>query len=190
MTSRAKIGYGRVSTVDQDPALQLDALRRVGCDRIFVDRASGTLDTRPELEKALDFMRPGDVLVVWRLDRLGRSMRHLITLVSSLAERGVGFQSLTEAIDTTTASGTLLFHIMGALAQFERTLIVERTNAKLAAARARGRVGGRPKVLTGDRLNVARAMYASGDYTISAIAAALGVSRATVYRNLDWAPKT
>jgi DNA invertase Pin-like site-specific DNA recombinase len=150
-----------------------------------VDTASGTVDERPELLKALDYLRAGDVLVVWRLDRLGRSLKHLIGLVNTLAERGIGLRSLSESIDTTTASGKLLFHIMGALAEFERTLIVERTHAGLAAARARGRVGGRPKVLTGDRLTIARTMHASGNYTISSIATTLGVSRATLYRNLD-----
>lgn len=179
-----KIGYGRVSTTDQDPALQLDALRAAGCKRVFVDKASGTLDERPELTKALDYLRPGDVLVVWRLDRLGRSLKHLIELIGDLGERGVGFQSVTEAIDTTTASGRLLFHIMGALAEFERQLIVQRTVAGLAAARARGRIGGRPRVLTGDKLRAANEMYTSHRYTVSAIAATLGVSRATVYRHI------
>lgn len=179
-----KIGYSRVSTNDQDPALQLDALRAAGCQRLFVDKASGTIDDRPELAKAIDYLRPGDVLVVWRLDRLGRSLKQLIEVVGSLGERGVGFQSLTEAIDTTTPSGQLLFHMMGALAEFERQLIVQRTVAGLAAARARGRVGGRPPVLTGDKLRMALAMYESNQYTVAAIAAALGVSRATVYRHL------
>ena len=127
-------GYARVSTGLQDPALQLDALTAAGCARVFTDTASGTLDHRPELDKLLEVVLPGDVVVVWRLDRLGRSLKHLVATVLDLGERGVGFRSLTEAIDTTTAGGKLLFHIMGALAEFERQLIVERTRAGLAAA--------------------------------------------------------
>jgi DNA invertase Pin-like site-specific DNA recombinase len=182
-SSGTKIGYGRVSTIDKDPPLRLDALRAAGCERVFVDTASGTLDDRPELAKAIDYLRPGDVLVVWRLDRLGRSLRHLIEVVGSLGERGVGFQSLSEAIDTTTATSCCSTS-WARWPSFERQLIVQRTVAGLAAARARGRVGGRPRVLTGDRLRLAEQMYESGQYTISAIAGALGVSRATIYRHL------
>ncbi len=152
--------------------------------RIFSDTASGALDDRPELARLLDHLREGDTLVVWRLDRLGRSLRHLIDTVAMLAERGVGFVSLQESIDTTTPGGRLVFHVFAALAEFERDLIRERTNAGLAAARARGRKGGRPSVMTPDKLEVAREMYASGEHTVAAIAAVLGVSRASVYRHL------
>ncbi len=159
-------GYARVSTGLQDPALQLDALTAAGCARIFIDKVSGKLDRRPELDKLLEVVLPGDVIVVWRLDRLGRSMKHLIDIIAELGERGVGFRSLTEAIDTTTASGKLLFHIMGSLAEFERQLIVERTKAGLAAARARGRHGGRPPTMTPHKIRIARDMYDSHDYTV------------------------
>jgi DNA invertase Pin-like site-specific DNA recombinase len=178
-------GYARVSTVEQDPALQLDALKTAGCARIFTDKSTGKLDRRPQLDKLLEVLLPGDTVVVWRLDRLGRSLKHLIEVVTELGERGVGFRSLTEAIDTTTAGGRLIFHIMGALAEFERQLIVERTQAGLAAARARGRTGGRPKVMTADKIRIAREMYDSRDYTVEAIATTVGVSRQTVYRYLE-----
>jgi DNA invertase Pin-like site-specific DNA recombinase len=135
------IGYARVSTLEQDVALQIDELKNAGCDRIFRDKVSGTKTERPGLQEALDFLRKGDSLVVWRLDRLGRSLRHLIDTVSALEERGIGFRSLQEAIDTTTSGGRLIFHIFGALAEFERNLIRERTMAGLRAARARGRMG-------------------------------------------------
>ena len=180
--SHYKIGYARVSTLQQDEALQLDALRAAGCDRIFVDKASGKLERRPALDDLLAHARPSDSLVVWRLDRLGRSLRHLIDVVSDLEQRGVGFISLTEALDTTTPGGRLLFHVMGALAEFERDLIRERTLAGLAAARARGRVGGRPTVWTEAKLKTARSMYEGGEHDIATIARVLGVSRASVYR--------
>lgn len=180
----ALLGYARVSTEEQDAALQLDALAKVGCARVFSDVASGALDQRPDLERLLDHLREGDTLVVWRLDRLGRSLRHLVDTVTDLAERGVGFRSLQESIDTTTPGGRLVFHVFAALAEFERDLIRERTNAGLAAARARGRRGGRPSVMTADKLAVAREMYASGEHTVAAIAATIGVSRASIYRHL------
>ena len=135
-------GYARVSTLDQNPELQLDALSAAGCEKIFEDRASGVQSDRPGLAQALEWLREGDTLVVWRLDRLGRSLPQLVATVRELEERGFGFRSLTEGVDTTTASGTLVFHVFGALAQFERDLVRERTMAGLAAARARGRVGG------------------------------------------------
>src|SRR5664280_2379752 len=138
------IGYARVSTDDQNADLQKDALKKAGCIKVFTDKASGSLASRPQLDRMLDQLRPGDVVVVWRLDRLGRSLKNLIALVEGLAEREVGFRSLSESIDTTTANGKLFFSLMGALAEFERDLIRERTMAGLAAARARGRVGGRP----------------------------------------------
>src|SRR5918995_4230730 len=142
------IGYARVSTGEQTLDLQLDALKAAGCGKIYEETASGAKAERPVLEDVLSYLRKGDTLVVWRLDRLGRSLPHLIETVAALAARGIGFKSLTEQIDTTTPGGKLVFHVFGALAEFERDLIRERTNAGLAAARARGRTGGRPKVLT------------------------------------------
>jgi DNA invertase Pin-like site-specific DNA recombinase len=177
------IGYARVSTTEQDPALQEQALAAAGCERIFVDRASGALTQRPELDAALTYLRPGDTLVVWRLDRLGRSLRHLLEVVSNLGERGVGFKSVTEALDTTTSSGRLLFAIVAAMAEFERDLISERTQAGLAAARARGRYGGRKPLMTPTKVTLARRMYDEG-VAASEIAQTLGVSRPTVYRHL------
>ena len=142
------IGYARVSTQEQTLNLQKDALAKAGCTKIFTDTASGAKTERIGLEEALNYVRKGDTLVVWRLDRLGRSLPHLITTMTDLEERGIGFKSLTENIDTTTSGGKLIFHIFGALAEFERNLIRERTTAGLLAARARGRKGGRPKVMT------------------------------------------
>jgi DNA invertase Pin-like site-specific DNA recombinase len=178
------LGYARVSTTDQQPHLQDDALERAGCYRVFTQTASGARADRPTLQQLLDQLRPGDTLVVWKLDRLGRSLRHLVDTVTGLADRGIGFRSLQEAIDTTTPGGKLVFHVFAALAEFERDLIRERTSAGLAAARARGRHGGRPSVLTGHKLQVAREMYASRQYTVTAIANTLGVSRASIYRHL------
>lgn len=179
------VGYARVSTSEQEDDLQVDALEKAGCVRVFSDRASGTLDQRPELTLLLDFLREGDTLVVWRLDRLGRSLRHLVETVNALSDRGVGFVSLHENISTTTPGGRLVFHVFAALAEFERDLISERTIAGLTAARARGRRGGRPSVMTPAKLNMAREMYASGNHPVSAIADATGVSRATIYRHLS-----
>jgi DNA invertase Pin-like site-specific DNA recombinase len=178
------IGYARVSTTDQDPALQLDALKEAGCIKVFVDTASGSLDRRPELDRMLDQLRQGDTVVVWRLDRLGRSLRHLISLIEDFEERGVGFKSLTESMDTTTPGGRLIFQIFGAMAEFERSIIRERTRAGLDAARARGRKGGRPTVMTPEKTKIARALYDSKQYTVETIAKELGVSRKTVYRHL------
>ena len=182
--SNYRLGYARVSTLDQNEDLQHDALRQAGCARIYTDKASGKLDRRPGLDALLDQVRPGDTVVVWRLDRLGRSLRHLIDTVRALDEREVAFRSLTEAIDTSTPGGRLVFHVFGALAEFERDLIRERTQAGLAAARARGRTGGRPTVWTPEKLRTARAMQASGEHDIASIARVLGVSRASVYRGL------
>lgn len=179
------LGYARVSTADQDAALQQDALKAAGCYRIFTDTASGSLESRPELAKVLDQLRPGDTLVVWRLDRLGRSIRHLIDQLAVLEERGVGFRSLQENVDTTSSGGRLVFHIFASLAEFERDLIQERTNAGLAAARARGRQGGRPSLLTKEKLETARRLYAQKDMTVQKIGEVLGVSRTTVYRALQ-----
>lgn len=164
----ALLGHARVSTGAQELALQHDALDAAGCLRIFSDTASGALDERPELARLLDQLRDGDTLVVWRLDRLGRSLRHLIQTVTALADRGVGFRSLQKSIDTTTPGGRLIFHVFGALSEFERELIRERTHAGLTAARARGRKDGRPSVMTAAKLTVARDMYASREHTIAA----------------------
>lgn len=141
------VGYARVSTIDQNPQLQLDALEKAGCARVFVDRASGARTDRPQLATALDYLRREDTLCVWRLDRLGRSLPHLIEIATTLTDRGIALRSLTEQIDTASAGGRLIFHIFGALAEFERSLISERTLAGLAAARAQGRIGGRPPVV-------------------------------------------
>lgn len=178
-------GYARVSTGDQDPALQIDALEAAGCVRIFTDKVSGKLERRPQLDKLLDVVLPGDVVVVWRLDRLGRSLKHLVTFLAELGERGVEFRSLTEAIDTTTATGKLLFNIMGSLAEFERSLIVERTRAGLAAARARGRHGGRPRKVDDAKMALIRQLYDSREHSVDAIARMVGVGRTTVYRSLE-----
>jgi DNA invertase Pin-like site-specific DNA recombinase len=180
-----QLGYARISTLEQSPDLQLDALTEAGCVKVFVDRASGTVDDRPELVRLLDQLRPGDTVVVWRLDRLARSLRHLIELVGLFEERQVGLRSLQEALDTSTSAGKLVFHIFGALAEFERALIVERTRAGLEAARARGRKGGRPRVMTPTKIQLARQMYDSKQHTLAAIATTLGVSRASVYRALN-----
>ena len=178
------LGYSRVSTADQQSHLQVDALERAGCYRVFTETASGTRTDRPAFEQLLDQLRPGDTLVVWKLDRLGRSLRHLVDTITSLADRGIGFRSLQEAIDTTTPGGKLVFHVFAALAEFERDLIRERTAAGLEAARARGRRGGRPSVMTAHKLRVAQEMHRSGQYTVAVIAKTLGVSRASIYRHL------
>lgn len=178
------IGYARVSTADQTMALQEDALQQAGCEKIFKDVMSGSTTERPGLSEALEYTRSGDVLVVWKLDRLGRSLAHLIQVVQQLQADGIGFRSLQENMDTTTSGGQLIFHIFGALAEFERSLIRERTNAGLAAARARGRVGGRTPRLSPDQIRMARQLMASPDTTGQQVADALHVSRATLYRAL------
>ena len=179
------LGYARVSTFEQNADLQRDALESAGCYRVFTDKASGKLDQRPQLTAVLDQARPGDTLVVWRLDRLGRSLKHLIETIKDLSDRGIAFRSLTEQIDTSTPGGRLIFHVFGALAEFERDLIKERTEAGLSAARARGRHGGRPTVMTPQKVAIARHMYDSREHTVSAIAKVLGVSRASLYRHLQ-----
>ena len=178
------VGYARVSTQDQKPELQLDALKAAGCEKVFVEKASGAQRERPELKAALEYMRDGDTLVVWKLDRLARSMKQLIETVEGLEDVGVGFRSLTEAIDTTTAGGKLVFHVFGALAEFERSIIRERTRAGLDAARARGRKGGRPPKLKEADLKAARAMLADKSITVEEVAKHLRVSPATLYRHL------
>lgn len=179
-----RLGYARISTQEQDPALQHDALEAAGCFRVFTDVASGKLERRPQLDAVLDQLRPGDTLVVWRLDRLGRSMAHLIETVAALEERGVALVSLQESIDTSTATGRLVFHVFGALAQFERELLRERTMAGLEAARARGRRGGRPRVMTPEKAAVARQMLDAGEHSMATIAATIGVGRSTLYAYL------
>jgi excisionase family DNA binding protein len=179
------LGYARVSTLEQNAALQHDALAAAGCWKVFTDHVSGATQARPQLDRALEQCRDGDTLVVWRLDRLGRSLRHLIEVVSDLSERGAGFRSMTEAIDTTTSGGRLIFHVFGALAQFERELVRERTLAGLKAARARGRMGGRPALMTTDKTTTAQRMYDQQELTVEQIARALGVSRSTIYRALN-----
>ena len=177
-----KIGYARVSTDDQTTALQTDALQAAGCVHVFSDRnVSGAMTNRPQLDRCMKQLRAGDVLVVWKLDRLGRSLGHLIELVAGLKERGVGFLSLTEAIDTTTPQGELVFHVLGALAQFERSLIAERTAAGRVAARKRGVRFGRPRALTDAQVAHARSL-AQGGTPMPEVAALMGVSRATAYR--------
>ncbi|MDT7952106.1 MAG: recombinase family protein [Acetobacteraceae bacterium] len=183
----ANVGYARVSTADQDPALQHDALAAAGCKRVFEDRASGARADRVGLQSALDYVREGDVLVVWKLDRLGRSLPHLIETVTSLAGHGVGFRSITEAIDTTTPGGRLVFHLFGALGQFERDLIQERTRAGLAAATARGRKGGRKPVVSAEKLERARGLIAKG-LTVREVATRVKVGKTALYEALKTGP--
>jgi len=183
----ANVGYARVSTTDQDTALQLDALAAAGCSQVFEDHASGAQVNRAGLRKALAFVRDGDVLVTWKLDRLGRSLPHLIETVAALEKRGVGFHSITEAIDTTTPGGRLVFHLFGALGQFERDLIQERTRAGLAAAAVRGRKGGRKPVVTEDKLTRACGMVGKG-LTVREIASRLKVGKTALYEALRTKP--
>ncbi|MBI4021772.1 MAG: recombinase family protein [Candidatus Andersenbacteria bacterium] len=182
------IGYARVSTADQDLNLQLDALRQQGCQRedIFVDKVGGAKTERPGLDACLATLEQGDILLVWRLDRLGRSMPHLVALVEELRQRGIGFRSVCDGvIDTTTASGELVFNIFSALAQFERRLIQERTKAGLAAARARGRMGGRKPLDPAEpRVQMAQAMHRDRRMAVRDICRTLKISRATLYRYL------
>ncbi|MBV8442067.1 MAG: recombinase family protein [Hyphomicrobiales bacterium] len=177
----ANFGYARVSTGDQDLALQLDALKKAGCERIFTDKASGAKVDRPGLAQALAYVREGDALVVWKFDRLGRSLPHLIETVTALEARSVGLRSLTENIDTTTPGGRLIFNVFGALAAFERDLVRERTKAGLAAAAARGRQGGRKPVVTPDKLTRARGLLANG-LTVREAAMRVKVGKTALYR--------
>lgn len=180
-----RFGYARVSTAGQTADLQCDALEKAGCDRLFVDTASGAKAHRPELDRMMELLREGDVVIVWRLDRLGRSVQNLVELMNRFQEMVVGFVSLNEAIDTTTPGGILVFNIFAALAQFERDLIGERTNAGLEAARARGRRGGRPLKLDAKQVAEVRRLYDSKTVTVNQIASMMGVGRATVYRALE-----
>jgi DNA invertase Pin-like site-specific DNA recombinase len=179
-----RIGYARVSTRDQNLALQKEALLDFGCEKVFVETASGAQRERPRLHEALKYLREGDVLVVWKLDRLARSLRQLIETVDDLSTRGIGFASVTEAIDTTTPGGKMIFHVFGALAEFERELIRERTSSGLSAAKARGVRLGRPTAMSTKDLGIARSLKEAGNMTATQIAEHLGVSRATLYRSL------
>lgn len=176
-----RIGYARVSTADQNLDLQRDALQKAGCEKIIDDTASGKLRNRVGFDQVRELLRAGDVLVVWRLDRLGRSLQHLIELMAELERQGIGFQSLQESIDTTTPGGRLVFHIFGALAEFERNLIRERTNAGLAAARARGRRGGRPKSLDPAQKAMAIDLYQQRKHSVAEICRTVGISKPTLY---------
>lgn len=178
------VGYARVSTQDQDMSLQLDALHGEGCEKVFTEKASGAQRERPRLQEALAYMRKGDTLVVWKLDRLARSLKQLIETVEELGGRGIGLKSVTESIDTTTTGGRLVFHIFAALAEFERGVIRERTRAGLDAARARGRTGGRPPALTETDIAAARAMLRDPDITVGEVAKRLKVVPSTLYRHL------
>ncbi|MEQ9442910.1 MAG: recombinase family protein [Cyclobacteriaceae bacterium] len=178
-----KIGYARVSTIDQNVALQKDALKQAGCEKIITDQISGSIAVRPGLNQAKELLRRGDALVVWRLDRLGRSLKDLIGWANYLEEEGIGLISLQESIDTTTSTGKLIFHMFGALAEFERNLIRERTLAGLAAAR--GKQGGRPKLLDQEKRKLLHKLYADESYSIVTICQMLGISKPTLYKYLD-----
>ena len=179
-----KIGYARISTRDQSLNLQIDALEKAGCGKIYTDIASGAKSERPELTKMLENLRPGEVIVIWKLDRLGRSLKHLVGLVTELLEKGIGLQSLNDPVDTTTAQGRLIFNIFASLAEFEKDLISERTQAGLSAARARGRKGGRPKGLSEQSEVIARAaesLYKEKQLTVKEITERLGIAKSTLY---------
>jgi DNA invertase Pin-like site-specific DNA recombinase len=178
------VGYARVSTRDQNPDAQTDALRSAGCEKIFVEHASGVLAKRPALDDALEYLRDGDTLVVTKLDRLGRSVRNLKEVAEGLQLRRVGLKALSQGIDTTTPGGRLFFHMLAAIAEFEHDLIVERTHDGLAAARARGRKGGGRHKMTPTKVRQAQAMYDEKTYTVQQIAETFGVSRGTIYRHL------
>ena len=184
------IGYARVSTRDQKPHLQVDALQEAGCERIFQETVSGAKRERPELQSALDFMRTGDTLVIWKLDRLARSTRQLLDTVEGLARRGIGLKALTQDIDTTTAGGRLIFTVFSAIAEFEREIIRERTRAGLDAAHSRGRKGGRPRALVEKDLKQARALLTDPEITVEDVARRLGVGPSTLYRYLPAARQT
>ena len=180
--TRTLIGYARVSTADQTLDLQLDALKKAGCSKIFTDTASGAKSERTGLHDALNYLREKGILVVWRLDRLGRSPKDLLDTISQLGEQKIGFKSLTENINTTTSSGKLIFHIFSPLAEFERNLIKERTNAGLTAARTRGIKGGRPKSLTEKKVEMAKRLYADKSNSVEEVCETLGISRMTLWR--------
>ena len=177
------VGYARVSTREQDLDLQRDALRAAGVEKVYWEKVSSRKEERPELAKALDYCREGDVLVVYKLDRLGRSLKELLEIVGGLEERGVGFRSLQESLDTTTPGGRLVFHIFASLAEFERDLIRERTMAGLQAARARGRKGGRKPKMDERKIALARKLMADPDYSVAEICETLKISSSTLYRH-------
>ena len=179
------IGYARVSTDDQNLALQNDALNNAGCEKIFDDQLSGARSDRPGLEAAIEYARTGDVIVVWRLDRLSRSLKDLIETVGRLDEAGIGLRSLHESIDTSSSSGKLIFHIFGALAEFERNLIRERTQAGLKAARARGRMGGRPKALSSEKRKLAVKLYDEQQHSVEQVCELMGISKPTLYKYIE-----
>src|SRR6266487_2279501 len=182
------IGYARVSTQDQTLDLQTDALNSAGCENIFTDMTSGAKSERPGLQEAINHLRAGDTLVVWRLDRLGRTLKHLIATITDLSDKSIGFKSMQENMDTTTSGGKLIFHIFGALAEFEREVIKERTNAGLQAARARGRLGGRPKlqVLDPKKIALAKQLYDDGNMQVKEICDTLHIGRSTLYRYVEY----
>ena len=179
-----RIGYARVSTGEQNLDLQVDALRQAGCERIFTDPMSGAKAERSGLAEALSYLRAGDMLVVWRLDRLGRSLKDLVSQMELLGQREIGFQSLHESIDTTSSAGKFQFHIFSALAEFERELIRERTMAGLRAARARGRNGGRPRSMTREKLKIAARLMKDPAVSVPEVCRTIGVSRSTLYRHI------
>lgn len=177
-----KIGYGRVSTNDQNIDLQIDALKAAGCEKVFIEKASGANRDRPQLKAALEYLRDGDTLVVWKLDRLARSLSQLITTVNTLQSRNIGLLSITQALDTSTPGGKLVFHIFGAIDEFERELIRERSAAGRAAALARGKKGGRPAALSEADKAIARTLLANPEITMKQIAKRLNISEPTLYR--------
>lgn len=179
------VGYARVSTSEQNLNLQLDALQKAGCKKIFEEKMSGALTSRPELDKCFSYLRRGDTLVVYRLDRLGRGMKDLVALINQIKERGIGFKSLTENIDTTSATGELIFHIFASLAQFERRLILERTKAGIEAARKRGVTGGRPKKLAQSEADKLRKMYLEGNVTVRQLCKIFSISTRTLYKTIQ-----
>ena len=179
------VGYARVSRQDQNLDLQEDALKKAGCEKIFSDKVSGAKDEREGIAKALEILREGDALVVWKLDRLGRSLTHLVQLINELKNKGIGFKSIQENIDTTSGVGKLVFHIFASLSEFERDLIRERTMAGLASARARGKMGGRPRVLDAKKVSLAKSMYRDKENSVKDICSALGVGKTTFYRYLN-----
>ena len=178
------IGYARVSTRDQNPALQLEALREAGCEKVFTEKASGAQRDRPELQAALEYVRAGDVLVVWKLDRLARSVRQLVETAELLQAREIGLKVITQAIDTTSPSGRLTFHLLAAIAEFERELTLERTHAGLAQARSLGRRGGRKPAMGEPEIRRAKAMLSDPSITVEEVARQMGVQPSTLYRHI------
>lgn len=179
-----RVGYARVSRDEQNLDLQIDALKAAGCEKIYTDKIGGTTTDRVGLDDLLSYIRPEDVLVVWRLDRLGRTLKKLILMIEELSKRNIAFMSLRENIDTTTSGGRLIFHVFGALAEFEREIISERTKAGLKAAKARGRCGGRPRLMDQEKVRLARTLHNDKSITVGEICRSLGISKGTLYRNL------